>query len=51
MKDLFGQLQSRLSEMMKDENFSKVAKSAAVGGLAGLILYGLFQLPWSQWFA
>ena len=38
MKDLFGQLQSRLSEMMKDENFSKVAKSAAVGGLAGLIL-------------
>ena len=21
-----------------------------IGGLAGLVLYGLFQLPWSQWF-
>ncbi|TNH02059.1 tellurite resistance TerB family protein [Testudinibacter sp. TR-2022] len=38
MNNLFSQLQSRLGEMMKDENFSKIAKSAAVGGLAGLIL-------------
>ncbi|MGR3808132.1 tellurite resistance TerB family protein [Pasteurella testudinis] len=38
MNDLFSQLQSRLGNMMKDENFSKIAKSAAVGGLAGLIL-------------
>lgn len=38
MNDLFSQLQSRLGDMMKDENFSKIAKSAAVGSLAGLIL-------------
>lgn len=38
MNNLFSQLQSRLGEMMKDENFSKIAKSAAVGSLAGLIL-------------
>lgn len=37
MNNLFNQLQSRLNEMMKDDHFSKIAKTAAVSGLIGLL--------------